>query len=90
MLFNHLNRGPTILGDLINISAFHKAHTDIGMSKTVKRSRLTIPVKFQPELGQDGVKHLSVVIWEYPVRWRGVIARLNALIRPNSPTVLLQ
>ncbi len=56
----HLNAGAAVFGDLINVCAFHKPHTDISVSKAIGRTSLSIPVELQFKFAEDGVEQLSM------------------------------
>ena len=54
--FDHLDRRPAILGDLIDIRPLHQAQADVGVAQAVGSARLTIAVGFQVLFVENGVE----------------------------------
>ena len=46
-LLDHIHASPAVFGDLVNIGSFHEPKADIGMTKAVSRSDISIPVILQ-------------------------------------------
>src|SRR5579872_486441 len=49
-VLDHLDAGPAVFGDLIDIRTFNKAQADVGMSKAVEGAPLAFAIEFQIEL----------------------------------------
>jgi len=46
VLLNHLDAGTAVFCDLIDVGAFHQAHTDVGVAQAVSRARFAVAVEF--------------------------------------------
>ena len=55
---DHLDARSAVLGDLVDVSAFHQAHTDVGMPQAVDCARLTLSIHLQVQLLKNGVEEL--------------------------------
>ncbi len=67
VFFDHLDTGAAILGDLIDISAFEQAKTNIAVAQAICRARFAIAVEFQIVVGEDVVEHLLEFARKEPV-----------------------
>jgi len=77
IFFDHLHAGPTILGDLIDVGAFHEAHADIGVPQAIGRAPLFIAIKLQIQFVENLIEKLAMVLWEEPVGQTGFDTTLS-------------
>jgi len=64
VLLDHLDTGPAILRDLIDIRPFHQAQADIGVTQAVGGTGLPVAIEFQLLFHQQLVEHLRVPLRE--------------------------
>lgn len=83
IFLDHLDTGPAVLGDLINISAVEQSKADIGMPQTVTGADMSISVEFQIELVKDGVHQFAWRLPEYRVCRFKLLAITDALEGPD-------
>jgi hypothetical protein len=85
-LLNHLHRSPAVLGNLINISAFHQTHADVGMPQTVCSPPIAIPVQLERAPLKKRIEHLDVVARKHMVGRLGQLRRLvrGRQLRPHA------
>jgi hypothetical protein len=43
-LLNHFDASAAVFGDLIDVSAFHQAHTDVRVAKTVGSAPIAVAI----------------------------------------------
>ena len=53
ILLDHFDAGAAILGDLVNVRAFHQPHTDVGVPKAVSGPAIAVAVEFQVRVHQE-------------------------------------
>ena len=46
VFLDHLDAGPAVFGDLIDVGPFHQAHTDVGVPQAVGRAAVAVTVEF--------------------------------------------
>ena len=68
MLLDHLDAGPAVLGNLIDVSVFEKAEAYVAVAQAISRARFAVAVKLQFGLIEDAVEHLLEFVREEPVR----------------------
>lgn len=87
---DHLDAGAAVFGDLVDVRAFHEAHTYVGMAQAVGCARIALPIELELRSRQEVVEHLDVVAGEYRIgrlrvvernRWR----RLAEILATPSP-----
>lgn len=61
MLLDHLNAGAAVLGELINVGAFHEAHANISVGQAVRSALLAISISFEASAAKHAVERLDVV-----------------------------
>lgn len=71
-VLDHLDAGPAILGDLVDVGTFHKSEADVGMPQAIKGPALAFPIDLQPKLGQDRIELFMMIGWEHQVSWLGI------------------
>jgi hypothetical protein len=47
VLLDHLDAGAAVLGNLIDVRAFHQAHADVGVSQALGGARFALSIKFE-------------------------------------------
>jgi hypothetical protein len=62
VLFDHLDTGPAVLGNLVDIGALHEAQADIGVAEGVGGAPVAFAVKFEPLLVEYGVEELPMML----------------------------
>ena len=60
-LLDHFHAGAAVFCDLIDVSAFHEAHADVGMAKAVGGAPVPVAVKLEFCSGENPVEQLDVV-----------------------------
>ncbi len=65
--FDHLDAGAAILGDLVDVGAFHEAHADVGMSQAIRRAPVAIAVEFELRAPEDAVEQLDVIAGKHGI-----------------------
>ena len=78
ILLDHLDAGPAVLGDLIDVRTFHEPEADVGMTETVGRPAMALTVELQAFLFQNIVEHPRVAVFED----QGIRLRRVALHKP--------
>ena len=58
VFLDHLDAGAAVLGDLVDVRAFHQAQADVGVAQAVGRARLSFAVDFQVFFVEDRVEEL--------------------------------
>jgi len=53
---DHLDGGAAVLGDLVDVGAFHQPQADIGMPQRMGRPPLTFPVELHLEFIEHGIE----------------------------------
>ena len=53
---NHLDAGPAVLGNLIDVGTLHQAKANVGMPQAVARSYIAVTVELQLKLTKNGVQ----------------------------------
>ena len=64
IFFDHLYAGPAVLGDLINVCAFKKAQTNVGVAKAVGRARIIVAIKLELRARENPIEELDVISGE--------------------------
>ena len=59
ILLDHLDAGAAVLGDLVDVGAFHEPHTDIGMPQAVSSARIAIAVRLELRPFEHTVESLT-------------------------------
>ena len=89
MLLDHLHAGTAVFGNLVDVRAFHEAHTDIGVAQAVGRARFAVTVELQLRPVEQVVEQLDVIAGEEEIgprrifqnrRRRRFAAKLPALL----------
>jgi len=68
MLLDHLDAGPAVLCDLIDIRPLHQAQTYISVPQAIGRARPAIAVELQPGPLQHPIKQFQVIAGEHGIR----------------------
>jgi len=82
---DHLDAGAAVFRDLINVSAFHKAHTDLRMPKAISRAPVPVAVKLEFRTSQNPVEQFDVVAGKYRIRRKEASAILCRAGLDTSP-----
>ena len=61
VLFDHLNAGAAVFGDLVNVGPFHQAHADIGVTQAVGRAGFAVAVGLEIGAVETVVEQLDVI-----------------------------
>lgn len=89
-VLDHLDAGPAVVGDLIDVRAFHQTHGNISVAQAVSRAALSVAVEFQlfffkylveqvaPELGKH--LHRRKQPFDFAVRLSFVFQLRNAAL----------
>ena len=64
MFLDHLDAGAAVLGDLINVRAFHQPKADIRVPKTVGGASIAVSILLESCSFQYSVEELDVVAWK--------------------------
>lgn len=57
---DHLHAGAAVLGDLVDVGAFHQPHADIGLTEAFEGAALPFSVELQLLLVEDGVEQFAM------------------------------
>ena len=58
---DHLDAGAAVLRDLINVRAFHEAHTDVSVAQAVGGARVPVAIKFKFRPGEDSIEEFDMI-----------------------------
>ena len=75
-LFDHLDTGPAVIGDLKVIRALHQAERDVAVPQAIGRPTPTVAIKLQVQFVKDVVEQGSMVLRKKLVGRTRVIAPL--------------
>jgi len=68
LFLDHLDPGPTVFGDLVDVGAFHQPQTDVCMPQTVRGTRSPVAVEAETFLIQDGLEKFALSFRKEKVR----------------------
>jgi hypothetical protein len=59
-LFDHLDAGAAVFGDLVDVRAFHEAETNVGVAEAVGGSRAAFTIGSEVFLVEDRIEKLAL------------------------------
>jgi hypothetical protein len=66
---DHFDAGAAVLGNLVNVSAFHEAHADVGMTQTVGGAPVPVAVRLEFGPGENPVEQFDVIAGKNRIGW---------------------
>ena len=66
-LLDHFDAGAAILGDLVDVGAFHEAQADVGVAQAVGGAALAVAVGLEAKFIENGVEEFSLNVSENEV-----------------------
>ncbi|WP_222268766.1 hypothetical protein, partial [Rhizobium leguminosarum] len=88
VLLNHLDAGPAVLGDLVNIRAFQQPQADVRVPETICPAP-ALTIEFQFAVRQHAVELLFVVCGKTKSVGLGLFCFTSRSKRCTAPVVLL-
>src|SRR5208282_4129408 len=66
---DHLDAGAAVLGDLIDVGAFHEAHTYVGVSQAVGCAPVPVAIELKAGAREHAVEQFDVVARKDVIGW---------------------